>query len=131
MKATSAAILVAVGVVAAFAIGVPIQQTMKGRSEGASYGATRTRNSCYHAVLDGKRQCRGISCFFHNRAYYHACMETSKNDGGLCSTMPRGVNLGGLEAWKNRECKRLARDDRSCRQILLYAFQQCRAAKKR
>jgi len=112
------------------AAGRSVQQSRSGRSEGVAYGKVRSQGACLRAVLDGDRQCRGLSCFFHNRAFYRSCMASAPRAGGLCAGVPSGGNLLKLESWMSGECRRRGREDRTCWHVLRHAYSACREARR-
>lgn len=117
----------ALGIVA---VALPWHQTHEGRQEGTAFGKSRSQAACVRAVLDGDRQCHGVSCFFHNRAFYRSCMGSAPRAGGLCRSVPSGGNLLKLESWMSTECRRRGREDRTCWHVLRFAYGVCRDARR-
>ncbi len=121
--------LVRVGLpVAALAavLAVPAWSVREAGRAGSEYGDGRTWRSCVRASLTGPHDCRSWLCGLPHRAFYQACFAAARGDGGLCGDVPSRVNLMGLEAWKNRACRRRDRSDLACKAVQAHAYRACR-----
>ncbi len=100
-----------------------------GKSEGLAFAKNHDKRACVREVVKGKRICTEFSCFLKNRYFFQTCMDNSRPSTTLCKSVPPIGNLFQLEAWKNKQCKKIGRTDRACHHIWQKVRQSCNAEK--
>lgn len=86
----------------------------QGKAEGLQYAKNHDREACVRQVTVGKQVCTELSCYLENHYFFQTCMDNAKPSASLCENVPPIRNLFQFGSWKNKQCKKAKRTDRTC-----------------